>query len=95
MLPFNLPVGNIGMVYTLFEELIRSKSFIEICNFLGSYAVRHDQQNKDKATRKVNNTSQSTSSTIFRKRIRPKKVLALINELQIQDFTVFEGEVAS
>jgi hypothetical protein len=81
------------MIYTVFEGLVRSKSFIETCNFLRSYAVRHDQQNKDKATRQVNKTSQSTSSTIFRKKNKTKQVLALINELQIQDSTVPEDEV--
>jgi hypothetical protein len=47
---------NIGMVDTVFEELVRNKSFIETCNFLRSHAIRHDQQNKEKATRQVNIT---------------------------------------
>jgi hypothetical protein len=44
---------------------------------------------KDKATRKVNTTSQSTSSTSSRKKNETKH----INELQIQDSTVLDEEV--
>ena len=80
------------MVDTVFEELVRNKSYIETCNFLRSHAVRHDQQTKDKATRQVNNTNQSSSSN---KKDQTKQVLALINELQIQDSTGIEDEVAS
>ena len=75
---------NIGMLDTVFEELVRNKSFIETCNFLRSHAVRHDQQTKDKATRQVNNANQSSSSN---KKDQTKQVLALINELQIQEST--------
>jgi hypothetical protein len=78
-----------GMVDTLFEELVRNKSFIENCNFLRSHVVRHDQQNKDKATRQVNASQPST----FNKKDKTKQVLALINELQIQDSTVLEDEI--
>jgi hypothetical protein len=53
---------NIGMVDTVLEELVRNKSFIETCNFLRSHAVRHDQHTKDKSTRQVNATSQSSIS---------------------------------
>jgi hypothetical protein len=81
---------NIGMVGTVFEELVRNKSFIETCNFLRSHAVRHDQQNKDKATRQVNATSQPST---YNKKDKAKQVLALINESQIQDSTVLEDEV--
>jgi hypothetical protein len=75
-------VQNIGMVDTVFEELVQNKSFIETCNFLRSHAVRHDQQSKDKATRQVNATNQPSNSN---KKDKTKQVLALINELQIQD----------
>jgi hypothetical protein len=54
---------NMCMVDTTFEELVRDKSFIEACNFLRSHAIRHDQQNKEKATRQVNSTSQATSAS--------------------------------
>jgi hypothetical protein len=38
-------VQNIGLVDTVFEELVDEKSFIETCNFLRSHGIRHDQQN--------------------------------------------------
>jgi hypothetical protein len=53
---------NIGMVDTVLEELVRNKSLVENCNFLISHAVRHVQQNKEKATRQVNTTSQPSAS---------------------------------
>jgi hypothetical protein len=37
---------NIGLVDTLFEELVNEKSSIETYNFLRSHAIRHDQQHK-------------------------------------------------
>jgi hypothetical protein len=40
---------NIGLVDTVFEELVSGKSFIETCNFLRSHAIRLDQQYKEKA----------------------------------------------
>ena len=81
---------NIGLVHTVFEELVSDKSFIETCNFLRSHDIRHDQQNKEKAERKIHNTSQSSSGT---KRDKVKRVLALINEMQIQDSCESEEEV--
>jgi hypothetical protein len=33
---------NIGLVVTVFEELVSDKSFIETCDFLRSHAIRHD-----------------------------------------------------
>jgi hypothetical protein len=39
---------NIGLVDTLFEELVSDKSFIETSNFLRSHAIRLDQQYKEK-----------------------------------------------
>jgi hypothetical protein len=39
---------NIGLVDTVFEELVSDKSFIETCNFLRSHAIRLDQQYKEK-----------------------------------------------
>jgi hypothetical protein len=86
---------NIGMVDTVFDELVRNKSFIETSNFLRSHDIRHDQQTNDKATRQVNTTSQSTASTSSNKKDKTKHVLALINELQIQDSIIFEDEVPS
>jgi hypothetical protein len=34
---------NIGLVDTVFEELVIDKCFIETCNFLRSHAIRLDQ----------------------------------------------------
>jgi hypothetical protein len=73
---------NIGMVDTVFEALVDDKSFLETCNFLRSHATRHDQQKKEKNARQINNTSQSSGTT---KKDKIKTVLALINELQVQD----------
>jgi hypothetical protein len=56
---------------TLFKELVREKSFIGTCNFLS--AIRHDQQNKEKVSRKVNSTCQAT------KKDKVKQVLARFN----------------
>jgi hypothetical protein len=41
-------VQNIGLIYTVFEELVSDKSFIETCYFLKSHAIRLDQQYKEK-----------------------------------------------
>jgi hypothetical protein len=49
---------NIGLVDTVFEELVIDKSFIVTCNFLRSHAIRLDQQYKEKAARQIHNTSQ-------------------------------------
>lgn len=40
---------NIGLVDTVFEELVSDKSFREACSFLRSHAIRHDQQDDEKA----------------------------------------------
>jgi hypothetical protein len=74
---------NIGLVDTVFEELVSDKSFIETCFFLrSSHTIRLDQQYKEKAARQIHNTSQSSNRA---KKDKVKKVLALINEIQIQD----------
>jgi hypothetical protein len=78
---------NIGMVDTVFEELVRDKSFIEACNFLRSHAIRHDQQHKENATRQVSSTCRAT------KKDKVKQVLALVNELQTQDPTSSDEDV--
>jgi hypothetical protein len=39
---------NIGLVDTVFEELVSDKSFIETFNFLRSHAIRLDQQYREK-----------------------------------------------
>jgi hypothetical protein len=84
----------IGIDDTVCDELAREKSFIETCNFLWSHAIRHDQQNKEKATRQVNSTNQAISAN---KKDKVKHVLALINELQIlgSNGSVEELEVLS
>ena len=81
---------NIGLVDTVFEELVSDKSFIETCNFLRSHAIRHDQQNREKAARQIHNTNQVSGNT---KKDKVKQVLALINELQIQDTTNSDDEL--
>jgi hypothetical protein len=73
---------NIGLVDTVFEELVSDKSFIETCDFLTSHAIRIDQQYKEKSARQIHNTSQLSNRA---KKDKFKKVLALINEIQIQD----------
>jgi hypothetical protein len=75
-------VQNIGLIYTVFEELVSDKSFIETCYFLKSHAIRLDQQYKEKAARQIHNASQLSNRA---KKDKVKKVLALINEIQIQD----------
>jgi hypothetical protein len=49
---------NIGLVDTVFEELVSDKSFRETCDFLRSNAIRLDQQYKEKAARQIHNTIQ-------------------------------------
>jgi hypothetical protein len=73
---------NIGLIDTVFEELVCDKSFIKTCNFLRSHAIRLDQKYKEKAARHIHNTSQSSNKA---KKDKVKKVLALINKIQIQD----------
>jgi hypothetical protein len=73
---------NIDLIDTDFEELVSDKSFIEICNFLTSHAIRLDQQYKEKAARQIHNISQLSNRA---KKDKVKEVLALINEIQIQD----------
>jgi hypothetical protein len=81
---------NIGMVDTVFEALVDDKSFLETCNFLRSHAIRHYQQNKEKNARQINSTSQSPGTT---KMDTIKTVLALINELQVQDSAGSDEEI--
>jgi hypothetical protein len=50
--------------------------------FLRSHAIRLDQQYKEKAARQIHNTSQSSNRA---KKDKVKKILALTNEIQIQD----------
>jgi signal transduction histidine kinase len=69
------------LVDTVFEELVSDKSFIETCNFLRSHSIRLDQQYKEKAARQIYNASQSSNKA---KKDKVKKVLALINQIQIQ-----------
>jgi hypothetical protein len=71
---------NIGMADTVFEALVDDKSFLETCNFLRSHAIRHDQQSKEKNARQINSASQSPGIS---KKDKIKKVLAVINELQV------------
>ena len=78
------------MVDTVFEALVNDKSFSETCNFLRSHAIRHDQQAKEKSARQIHTTCQPTGTT---KKDKIKTVLALINELQLQDSTGSDEEV--
>jgi hypothetical protein len=61
---------NIGLVDRVFEEVVSDESFIETCDFLRSHAIRLDQQYKEKASRQIHNTSQST---INPRRIKSKR----------------------
>jgi hypothetical protein len=81
---------NTGMVDTIFEALVSDKSFLETYNFLRSDAIRHDQQNREKNARQINNTSQSHGTT---KKDKIKTVLALIDELQVQDSIGSDEEI--
>jgi hypothetical protein len=81
---------DIGMVDTVFEALLNDKSFSEICNFLRSHAIRHDQQAKEKNSRQNHNTCQPMDTT---KKGKVKTVSELINELQLQDSTGSDEEV--
>jgi hypothetical protein len=81
---------SIGMIDTVFEALVGIKSFTETCNFLRSHAIRLDQQAKEKSTRQIHNTYQPTGTT---RKDKVKTVLALINDLQIQDSTGSNAEI--
>jgi hypothetical protein len=83
---------NIGLVDTVLEELVSDKSFIETYNFLRSHAIRLDQQYKEKSARQIHNTIQSTNKA---KEDKVKKVLALINEIQIQGSCILDEELTS
>jgi hypothetical protein len=80
------------LVDTGFEEVVSDKSFIETCNFLRLHAIRLDQQYKEKAARQIHNTSQSFNKS---KKDKVKKVLTLINEIQIQDSCSSDEESAA
>jgi hypothetical protein len=67
---------NIGLVDTFFEESVSDKSLIEICDFLRSYAIRLDQQYRERSTRQIHNTSQLSNRA---KKDKVKKILAIIN----------------
>jgi hypothetical protein len=54
---------NIGLVDTVFDELVSDKSFIETCNFPRSHAIRLDQQYKEIAARQIHNTIQSSNTS--------------------------------
>jgi predicted aspartyl protease len=83
---------NIGLIDTDFKELVSNKSFIETCNFLRSHAIRLYQQYKEKAARQIHNASQSSNRS---KKDKVKKVLALINEIKIQDSCSSDEELAT
>jgi hypothetical protein len=56
--------------------------YVKTCNFLRSHAIRLDQQYKEKAARQIHNTSQLSNGD---KKDKVEKVVALINQIQIQD----------
>jgi hypothetical protein len=62
---------NIGLVDTVFEELVSDKSCIETYNLLRSHAIRLDQKYKEKAARKIHNTSKLSNRA---KKDKVKKV---------------------
>jgi hypothetical protein len=55
-----------------------------------SHAIRYDQQNKEKNARQINSASQSFGIS---KKDKIKTVLALINELQVQDSAGSDEEI--
>jgi hypothetical protein len=57
-------------------------SFIEIFNLLSPHAIRLDQRYKEKAASQIDDTSQLSNRS---KKDKVKKVLEIINEIQIQD----------
>jgi hypothetical protein len=59
-------------------------------NLLLSRAIRHDQQAKEKNARQIHTTCQPTGTN---KKDKVKTVLALINELQLQDSAGSDEEV--
>jgi hypothetical protein len=65
---------------------------METCNFLLSNAIRLDGQYKEKAARYICNTIQSSNRAMKEK---VKKVLTLINEIQIQDSCSSDEESAT
>jgi hypothetical protein len=69
---------NIGLVDTVFEELVSHKSLIETCNFLRPHAIRLDQQYKKKAARQIHNASQLSNRA---RKDKVKNNLELINEI--------------
>jgi hypothetical protein len=73
---------NIGPVDTVFEEIVSDKSFIETCNFLRSHTIRLDQQYKEKLQDRFTTLA---NYSIEPRRTKKKRVLELINEIQIQD----------
>jgi hypothetical protein len=80
------------LVDRVFEEVVSDKSFIETCNFFRSHAIRLDQQYEEKSARQIHNSSQSSNKS---KKDKVKKVLALINEIQIHDSgSSYEDSVA-
>jgi hypothetical protein len=70
------------LVDTFFEELVSDKSLIESCTFLISHPIRLDQQYKEKSERQIHHASQLSNRA---KHDIVKKVLALINKIEIQD----------
>jgi hypothetical protein len=80
------------LVDKVFEELVSDKSFVETCNFLRSHAITLDQQYKEKAARQIHNTIQLSNRA---KKEKVKMVLALINEIQIQDSCSSDEESAT
>jgi hypothetical protein len=66
---------------TVFEELVIDKSFLGTCDFLRSHAIRLDQQYKEKAARQIHNSIESSN---IANEDKIKKVLAIIDEIQIQ-----------
>jgi hypothetical protein len=66
---------NIGLVDTVFEELVSDKSFIETCNFLRSNAIRLDQQYKmqDRFTILTSHPMQPRSTKLKRYKLQSMK----------------------
>jgi hypothetical protein len=83
---------NIGLVDTVFEELVSDKSFIETC-----ISLVHMPSDLISNTRKKLQYRFTilASHPIEPRRTKSKKVLALINEIQIQDSCISDEESAT
>jgi hypothetical protein len=70
------------LVDAIFEELVSDKYFIETCDFLGSHAIRLDQEYKKKLQDRF---TMLANYPIDPNKYKVKKFISQINEVKIQD----------